>query len=455
MSRVHFIAIGGAVMHNLAIALHKKGYLVTGSDDEIFEPSRSRLAACGLLPSSIGWNPSAITSDIDTVILGMHARMDNPELIRAREMGVTIKSFPEYLYEQTRGKKRIVVAGSHGKTTTTAMIMHALRHSGVAFDYMVGSSVDGFDTMTWLSDDSQLAVFEGDEYLTSPVDRRPKFHLYKPDIAVITGIAWDHKNVFPTFDNYVEQFRLFAGTITENGILIYCGEDPEVVAVASGGRADIKKIPYRTHAYFQNRTGFYAATISRTVPLQIFGEHNLQNLSAAREACIAAGLTEDQFYDAIATFAGTSKRLQKILETDKGVVYLDFAHAPSKVKATIGAVYERYPGRNIIACLELHTFSSLSSDFISLYEGTMDKATVPFVYFNPHAIMMKKLPMLTKSQIKACFANENIIVFDDSSEMFGHITSLRIEKPVYLFMSSGDFGGADMESIAKKLLSNK
>jgi UDP-N-acetylmuramate: L-alanyl-gamma-D-glutamyl-meso-diaminopimelate ligase len=286
--RVHFIAVGGAVMHNLAIALHIKGYTVSGSDDEIFEPSRSNLAGYGLLPDKTGWDPGRISREIDTVILGMHAKEDNPELLRARELGIKIMSFPEYLYEQTKNKKRIVVAGSHGKTTTTAMIMHVLRFLGIKFDFMVGSSVEGYETMVGLSDESEIAVFEGDEYLTSPIDRRPKFHLYKPDIAILNGIAWDHMNVFRTFENYVDQFRIFIEKITEGGCLIYFDDDPVVRSLALASERNIRKIPYKVHGYFQNKTGFYAATHNRVVPLMIFGEHNMQNLSAAREACLAA-----------------------------------------------------------------------------------------------------------------------------------------------------------------------
>jgi UDP-N-acetylmuramate: L-alanyl-gamma-D-glutamyl-meso-diaminopimelate ligase len=455
MDRVHFIAIGGAVMHNLAIALHKKGYTVTGSDDEIFEPSKARLASYGLLPLSMGWDPERITDKLDSIILGMHAKADNPELLKARELGIKIMSFPEYLFEETKNKRRIVIAGSHGKTTTTAMIMHVLKYSGISFDYMVGSSIDGFETMVGLSEDSEIAVFEGDEYLTSPLDRRPKFHLYKPDVAVITGIAWDHMNVFPTFENYVDQFRIFVSTITNNGSLIFFGEDKEAAGLASEARDDIRKIPYKTHGYFQNKTGFYAATHNRVVPLKIFGEHNLQNLSAAREACFQAGVTEDQFYQAIQTFEGTSRRLQKINETDNGIVYLDFAHAPSKVKATINAVAERYPLREIVACLELHTYSSLNSDFLPQYSGTMAKATYPFVYFNPHAVAMKKLALLSKEHISEFFGSEKVEVFDNSSEMFEKIRKLNVKDPVYLLMSSGDFDGTDLKELAYALLSNK
>jgi UDP-N-acetylmuramate: L-alanyl-gamma-D-glutamyl-meso-diaminopimelate ligase len=445
--KVHFIAVGGAVMHNLAIALHKKGYHVTGSDDEIFEPSGSRLKSYGLLPEKPGWFPEKISSDIDFVILGMHARADNPELIKARESGLKIMSFPEYLYEQTRNKKRIVIAGSHGKTTTTAMIMHVFRYLNIKFDYMVGSVIDGFETMVGLSDDSEIAVFEGDEYLTSALDKRPKFHLYNPDIAVLNGIAWDHMNVFPTFDNYIEQFKVFVEKISPGGTLIYFDGDDEVKKIATATGDHIKKIPYKVHGYFQNKTGFYGATHNRVIPLNIFGEHNMQNLSAAKETCLAAGLNEDDFYSAIESFEGTSKRLQKLVENEKGVVYLDFAHSPSKVKATVEAVASRYPGREVIACLELHTYSSLNSDFLFLYEGTMNSATEAFVYFNPHAIGLKKLEPLSKEAVEQAFAGNNVKVYDTACELFSDLKDRGFYKPVYLFMSSGNFDGLNLKKL--------
>jgi len=447
--KVHFIAIGGAVMHNLAIALHNKGYIVTGSDDEIFEPSRSRLNKYHLLPEKYGWDPGLITPDTETVILGMHAKADNPELLKARELGIKIMSFPEYLYEQTKDKKRIVVAGSHGKTTTTAMIMHVFRFLGIKFDYMVGSQIDGFETMVGLSDEAHIAVFEGDEYLTSALDKRPKFHLYMPDIAVLNGIAWDHMNVFPTFENYIGQFRIFTEKISEGGSLIYFEGDTEVNKIALASGKNIKKIPYKVHGYFQNKTGFFAATHNRVVPVKIFGEHNMQNLSAAREACFAAGVAEDDFYEAIKSFEGTSRRLQKLIENEKGTVYLDFAHSPSKVKATVEAIVSRYPKREIIACLELHTYSSLSSDFLPLYNGTLAGCTVRLVYFSPHAIELKKLKYLSKEAVSKAFGGNNIRVYDNSEEMFSFIKLQNYKCPVYLFMSSGDFDGFDFTRLVE------
>ncbi len=449
--RVHFIAIGGAVMHNLAIALRLKGFTVTGSDDEIFEPARSHLASHKLLPEKYGWYPERITSDIDTIILGMHAKADNPELVKAIESGIKIMSFPEFLFEQTKDKKRIIVAGSHGKTTTTAMIMHVLKTLGMKFDFMVGSSISGYETMVSLSDDSTIAVLEGDEYLTSPVDRRPKFHLYMPDIAVLNGIAWDHMNVFPTFENYVKQFRIFVEKITSGGTLVYYADDPEVKKIAEAA-TDIKKIPYRIHGHFQNKTGFYAASISRTIPLNFFGEHNMQNLSAAKEACLAAGISEDDFYDSIQSFEGTSGRLQKLNENERGLFFYDFAHSPSKVKATVEAVAARYPGKNIIACFELHTFSSLSKEFLPFYKGTMEKAKSAFVYFNPHQFELKKLPSLSKEAVKEAFSGQNLAVYDNSGEMFEYIKSSHFPSPVYLFMSSGDFDGCDLKKLSEELL---
>jgi UDP-N-acetylmuramate: L-alanyl-gamma-D-glutamyl-meso-diaminopimelate ligase len=453
--RLHFIAIGGAVMHNLAIALHKKGYTVTGSDDEIFEPSRSRLIKYNLLPVKEGWDETRITQDIDTVILGMHAKPDNPELIKAKELGLKIMSFPEYLFEQTKNKKRIVVAGSHGKTTTTAIIMHVFRYLNIKFDYMVGSLIDGYETMVELSDDSAIALLEGDEYLTSAIDKRPKFHLYMPDIAIINGIAWDHMNVFPTFENYVEQFRLFIDKISEGGTLIYFEDDTEVKTLAMAAANNIRKIGYKVHGYFQNKTGFYAATINRIVPVMIFGEHNMQNLAAAHEACLVSGISEDDFYCAIQSFKGTSKRLQKLNENENGTVYLDFAHSPSKVKATVEAVTSRYPDSDIIAVLELHTYSSLNSDFLSLYKGTLNKASHAFVYYNSHSLELKKLPPLTGQMIKDAFADEKIRISDDSSEMFSLIKNMTFHSPVFLFMSSGDFNGYHLKQLSGELLQNK
>lgn len=438
-------------MHNLAIALSKKGFVVTGSDDEIFEPAASRLRMHGLQPESNGWFPEKITTGIDRIILGMHARADNPELLRARKLGITINSFPEYLYEQTRNKKRIVVGGSHGKTTITAMIMHALRYNGVRFDYMVGSAIEGYDTMVSLGDDTEIAIFEGDEYLSSAIDRRPKFHLYHPDIAIINGIAWDHMNVFPTMENYTDQFSIFADMITSGGTLAYCEADDRVSRIALSAREDIVKKPYNTHAYLQNKAGVFAVTLNRIVPAPFFGEHNFQNLSAAREACLAAGLPEEKFYDALPSFPGTARRLQLLREAGDISVYLDFAHAPSKVKATIDAVAERYRGRQVLAVLELHTYSSLNINFIENYRGTMDNAHKAFIYFNPHALEIKKLPSVSTRQVADAFRHSSLIVTNNSDELFSAVKDSISAPAVVLFMSSGDFNGCNIKNITDNL----
>ncbi|MFO7851251.1 MAG: UDP-N-acetylmuramate--L-alanine ligase [Bacteroidota bacterium] len=450
--RIHFIAIGGAVMHNLAISLHRNGHQVSGSDDEIFEPSAGRLAAYGLLPTEKGWHPEKITNDIDTVILGMHARKNNPELLKAQELGLEIKSFPEYLYDQTKNKKRVVIGGSHGKTTITSMILHVLKSCGVEFDYMVGSQLNGFDTTVKLSDNSLIAIFEGDEYLSSALDPRPKFHLYKPDIAVINGISWDHINVFPDFDTYLEQFRIFADTISENGKLVYFQDDPLVEKLAQKARRDITLIPYTVHGYFQNKKGFFAATLNRTQKMEIFGEHNMINLGAAKAVCDELGIGDDDFYSAAGSFLGSGKRLEMLSSGDNCLVYLDFAHAPSKVKATVNAVAERYPAHRLIACLELHTYSSLNSTFLNNYQGCMDEAHKAYVYYNPRALKLKKLEMLSKEKVKQAFGDSNIAVTDDSDELFYKINEEAGEGTVYLFMSSGNFNGFDIHKLAEELI---
>lgn len=451
--KVHFISIGGAVMHNLAIALHLKGYEVSGSDDEIFEPSRSRLAKYGILPGKNGWNKSIIDNSIDTIILGMHARKDNPELIKAKELGLTIKSFPEFLYEQTKDKLRIVVGGSHGKTTITSMIMHVLSYNNVSFDYMVGSIIEGFETMVGLNKESKIAVFEGDEYLTSALDPRPKFHLYKPHIAIISGIEWDHINVFPENDVYVDQFRIFSDMIMQGGELIYYNGDKEVVDIALKCRDDIIKKPYNTHSYIKGEDGFLLEQDAENIPLKIFGEHNMQNVNAALEACLSVGISKTQFYKAISDFAGSAKRLQLIKTTDKKALYLDFAHAPSKVRATVAAIAQRYPGYKKVCCLELHTFSSLNKDFLCHYKDTLSASDKGFVYFNPHAVEIKRLKKISKHDIATFFGDGLTDVFDNSQELFQTLEKISDDRIVYLFMSSGSFDGTNFPDLADKLIS--
>lgn len=449
--KVHFIAIGGSAMHNLAIALHLKGYHVTGSDDEIFDPARSKLAKYGLLPSEIGWFPQKIDSSIDAIILGMHARADNPELLEAQALNLKIYSYPEFLYEQSKDKIRIVVGGSHGKTSITAMIIHVLQKLNVACDYMVGAQLAGFEVMVKLSDEAPIIVIEGDEYLTSPLDLRPKFHVYRPTIGIISGIAWDHINVFPTFQKYIEQFEIFAQMIPDGGKLIYCAEDPIVKQVANKIDSSLT-IPYSLPAYFIQKGVTFLQTEFGNIPLKIFGKHNLLNLQAAKLACEAVNVSEEDFYRAIQSFKGASKRLELIAENEWSVVYKDFAHSPSKLKATVEAVKEQYSDFEIVACMELHTFSSLTEGFLGQYEGCMDAATIGIIFFDPHAIKHKKLAAISESMIINAFKNEDLFVFSNSQEMKNKLLSLKGKSRLFLLMSSGNFGGINIDEFAKQLL---
>ena len=451
--KLHFIAIGGAAMHNLAIALHKKGYRVTGSDDEIFDPSKGRLQKYDLLPGKIGWDVGNITSDLDAVILGMHAREDNPELLRAQELKLKIYSFPEFLYEQSKDKTRVVVGGSHGKTSITAMVLHVLNRCNIEADYMVGAQLDGFEVMVKLSDSAKFMVLEGDEYLTSPIDRRPKFHVYKPNIALLSGIAWDHMNVFPTFENYVEQFRIFSNLIEEGGSLVYCGQDENVVNVVTGAKENIRKIPYRLPDYEIIDGITYILHADKKVALKVFGEHNLQNIMGAMNVCKLIGVGEAGFFAAIQSFAGASRRLELVGQNDFCRVYKDFAHSPSKLKATVKAVKNQFPGRTLMACMELHTFSSLNANFLNQYRGCMDDADVPLVYYNPQTLEHKKLPAISPADVKDAFKNERISVFNESEKLKAFLRQIDYQNKNLLLMSSGNFGGIDVDKLAEEIVS--
>lgn len=452
--RVHFIAIGGSAMHNLALAMHGMGHQVTGSDDEVFEPSKTRLAAKALLPEQMGWDAARITADLDAVILGMHARADNPELIRAQELKVRIYSYPEFIYEQCREKTRVVIGGSHGKTSITAMVLHVLNYHKVNCDYMVGAQLDGFDTMVRLTSDAKVVVLEGDEYLSSPIDRRPKFHLYKPHIALISGIAWDHVNVFPTFENYVDQFGMFIDLIEKGGTLIYCIEDEEVRQLAEDSQSELVKLPYGVPSHFNEDGKTYLLTDVGKVPLKIFGRHNLMNLTGARLICGVLGLTNAQFYEAIQSFKGAANRLEIVAENGRVSVFKDFAHSPSKLKATVQAVKEQFPDRKLTACMELHTFSSLTVDFLKEYAGSMDAADEAIVYFNPHTLKHKKLPELDRKDVKKAFGRKDLEVYTDSAELRKHLLGQKWRKRNLLMMSSGTFDGIDVVKVGKKVAGN-
>ncbi len=449
---IHFIAIGGSAMHNLAIALKLKGWNITGSDDEIFEPSKSRLQKHGILPEKTGWNPEKITNKLDAVILGMHARENNPELLRAKELGIKIFSYPEYLYEHAKNKKRIVIGGSHGKTTITAMVMHVLQQKRMDFDFMVGAKLEGFDVMVRLTENAPIMLFEGDEYLTSPIDRRPKFHLYHPHVAVISGIAWDHINVFPTFDNYVEQFRIFTRLIEKNGCLIYPDNDPEIVKVAREAPEHLKKICYSLPSYRIEDGHTFVHVDGQEFKLQVFGKHNLLNINAACNVCNELGISTKDFFEAIQSFAGAANRLEKIAEQDSRTVFKDFAHSPSKLEATLKAVREQYAERKLIACMELHTFSSLSKGFLSHYKNCMKAADVAVAYYNPHALEHKKLPAISDDDVREGFDQDNLHVFHDSDQMQAFVREHFGDKSVLLLMSSGNFNGMDLKEFAQEII---
>ncbi|HEY4539854.1 MAG TPA: Mur ligase family protein [Faecalibacter sp.] len=447
MKKVHFIAIGGSAMHNLAIALHEKGYQVSGSDDAIFEPSRTRLAQRGLLPEEMGWFPEKITTDLDAVILGMHAHADNPEMLRAQELGIKIYSYPEYLYEQSKDKTRVVIGGSHGKTTITSMVLHCLHYHGIDVDYMVGAQLEGFDVMVKLTEENEFMIMEGDEYLSSALDRRSKFLLYQPNIALISGIAWDHINVFPTFESYKEQFSKFIDSIVNGGALIYNQTDAEVVDVVEKAERALKKFPYQIPESTIQDGITYLDTEDGPIPLEVFGDHNLMNLEGARAICKQLGMMDDDFNEAIQSFKGASKRLELINRTKDFVAYKDFAHAPSKVTSVTNAVKAQYQDKEVIGCLEIHTYSSLNPEFLVQYKGALDKADIKIVNYDPEALKIKRMEMISPEDIKKAFGDDSILVFTSSQELHEYLNQMDKSNKVFLMMSSGSFGGMNLNEV--------
>lgn len=447
--RIHFIAIGGSAMHNLAIALHKKAYQVTGSDDVIYEPAKSRLAKYGLLPKEMGWDENRITKDLDAVILGMHARIDNPELLKAQVLGLKIYSYPEYIYEQSKNKKRVVIGGSHGKTTITSMILHVLNHYNFDFDYLVGAQLAGFETMVKVTEEAPIIIIEGDEYLASPIDRRPKFHLYKANVAVISGIAWDHINVFPTYAEYVAQFAQFINTIETGGTLIYCKLDEDLASVVQQSTAAVTKIPYAVPVHEINNGITYL--MPKHIALKIFGNHNLMNLNAAKLVCAELGINEGQFDMAIATFKGADKRLEVIYADENTHVYKDFAHSPSKLKATIEAVKNQFNHRKLVACIELHTFSSLNKDFLKEYAGAMNEADEAIVFIDLKSFELKQMKPFTEDDVQVAFANPKLKFFNNALLLEQYLLSLNYHKANLLMMSSGNYAGFDLPDLANRL----
>jgi len=434
-------------MHNLAIALHLKGDEVSGSDDAIFDPSLSRLKKYGLLPETMGWFPEKLDQQLDAIILGMHAKANNPELMYAQELGLKIYSYPEYIFEQSKNKTRVVIGGSHGKTTITAMILHVLHYHNKGVDFMVGAQLEGFEVMVQLTNHNDFILLEGDEYLSSPIDRRPKFHWYRPNVALISGIAWDHINVFPTFDSYVEQFRLFIDTMVPGGSLIYNAEDEVLTQLVEQSEQPIRKLPYVTSDYSIENGQTLLQTSEGLMPIELFGAHNLSNLSGAKWICQQMGIDEDDFFEAVASFKGASKRLERLAISPNGVIFKDFAHAPSKVAATTQAVRDQFSSHHFVACLELHTFSSLNPNFIDEYAGALDPADLAIVYYTPQAVALKGLEVLSEAQIAAAFKRDDLVIFTDPIALSDFLLGLNQKPLALLMMSSGNYGGLDLSAL--------
>jgi UDP-N-acetylmuramate: L-alanyl-gamma-D-glutamyl-meso-diaminopimelate ligase len=452
--KYHFIAIGGAVMHNLALSMVGKGYQVSGSDDEIYEPSRTRLLNAGILPQEKGWFPEKITEDLDGIILGMHARIDNPELQKAKELGIQVYSFPEFVFEQSRDKKRVVISGSHGKTTITSMILHVLKYHGIDFDYLVGAQIEGFELMVRLSD-APIIIIEGDEYLTSPIDRRPKFFHYHHHVLLMSGIAWDHFNVFPTFENYKEQFRILAAMTPGNGRFIYCKEDPHVVEIAAGLKSEpFTKVPYGAHPNAIKYGETFLLTENGEIPILIFGAHNLQNLQGAREVCRCLGLTDREFYEAIGSFKGAAKRQEILAKSASSILFRDFAHAPSKLQATVQAVKTQFPERKLIAVQELHTYSSLNKEFVHNYAGSFAAADVAIIYLNPKAVSLKKLELMDEATLRRAFGRDDLRLFTEIGDLKSFLEDQTYVNTNLLLMSSGNYDDMDLSTLKNKINQN-
>jgi UDP-N-acetylmuramate: L-alanyl-gamma-D-glutamyl-meso-diaminopimelate ligase len=449
MEKYHFIAVGGAVMHNLALALVEKGYQVTGSDDEIYEPSKTRLSKAGILPETYGWFPEKITSDLDGIILGMHARIDNPELVKAQELGIPVYSFPEFIYDQSKDKKRVIIAGSHGKTSITSIILHVLKDQKVDFDYLVGAQIEGFDLMVRLSD-APIIIIEGDEYLTSPLDRTPKFFHYKHDIVLVSGIAWDHFNVFPDFDEYKDQFTQLMEKTPDSGELIYCESDQLVKEAAEKTELKAIKTPYNAHPAIIEGGKTFLKTEIGLIPIYIFGEHNLQNLQGAMNICLSLGLTKEEFYSSIQSFKGAAKRQELIAGNEKASLYRDFAHAPSKLKATANAVKAQFPERTLIAVQELHTYSSLNKEFLPNYAGTMAAADIAVIYLNPHAAALKKLELMDEKTLREGFKRPDLKLFTDSKSLKEFLLAQDYSNTNLLLMSSGNYDNMVLDELKAK-----
>lgn len=442
--RVHFIAIGGSVMSQLALALHKKGYTISGSDDEIFDPSKSNLQAYQLLPEKMGWHPDKINHAIDAVILGMHAKEDNLELLKAQELGLKVYSYPEFIYQNAKDKKRVVIAGSHGKTTITAMVMHVLTALKMNFDYLIGAKLEGLDSQVKITNTNKVMIIEGDEYLSSPIHRQPKIMYYQPHITSISGIAWDHINVFPTEADYVKQFKRYIEELDTNCSLIYYKEDETLNTLVEQSPKKHKAIAYQTPAFSINNGQFEIEIDGKKTALNFFGEHNLQNMACAQLLCAQLDVSEADFYQHIQYFKGAARRLQLLKQGNNWAAYNDFAHAPSKVKASVNAVAELWQNRQLTALLELHTYSSLNATFIEGYTKTLHAADEALIYFNAHTLSIKRLPDLSVEAVQKVFNHPNLKVFTKKDELEKHLAQMQFENHNLLVMTSGNLSGLDV-----------
>lgn len=449
--KLHFIAIGGSIMHGLAIALQRAGHTVSGSDDQIYNPAKNRLSQAGILPEKEGWDPDRITVDLDAIILGMHAFEDNPELRRAKELGLSIYSFPEFIYEQSRNKQRVVIAGSYGKTTVTAMVMHVLKGVGKDFDYLVGAAVPGFDNAVRISETAPVIIIEGDEYLASRLDRRPKFLLYKPHMVALTGISWDHINVFPTEAEYIAQFEYLIQAMSKAADIAYNSSDKLLNKLVKAHTNEESQYlhPYTTPTY-RIRDGVYHVKIGGvSSPVALIGKHNMANMQTAWEVCRLLSVEPEAFMEQMRTFVGAKSRLETVSEEGNRLVIKDYAHAPAKVLATVEAVRERYKKKNLVACVELHTFSSLNEDFLPLYKNSLKAANKRIVFVDPHAVESRRMKPITARQIQAAFGDSKLTFVSTIEALQKAINDARKGDDVFLMMSSGNFGGLALENVGK------
>lgn len=449
--RIHLIAIGGSIMHNLALALDNQGHIVTGSDDQIFEPALTRLTTHGLLPARMGWYPEKITTDLDLIILGMHAKSTNPELARALELGIPIVSFPEYVARSSADKMRIVVAGSHGKTTTTSMLMHLFKALGKSFDYLVGAGIEGFDRMVSLTE-APYIIIEGDEYLSSCLDSRPKFLHYNPQIAIITGIAWDHYNVFPTLELYHKSFADFILSMKEGSTLFYFEEDEALTNLVNDHGKHLNAYSYGAVPHVWQNGQSYIRDGELLFATSVFGSHNFQNMQAVISVCTQLGFPRQEVVEALSSFKGSRKRMELLAEGNGKAAYLDFAHSPSKVRATLNAFREKYPEKKILTIIELHTYSSLNLDFLPQYAGSLKDTDHAIVYYDSHALAIKNMNPLSEPDIKNSFKREDIDVISHINELEDKILRLRQGTDILIFMGSGNFGDLDLRKVATNWL---